>query len=188
MGTQPADAQAPIGGAPEPQEHPNGWFPFLRGAIPIAHAILAILAWFKYAWPGMPGATKVARCTNAQTSATMPLDWTIILLVISALGTNIHRLMQCTCPPTTIGNQGRDLQGIPLVSGAAVPAQPETVEAESPTMAWKMANLANDQVESPKNYIPIDGLNAQDKFTRWLSALSPGWQSGFTLTKAISMV
>ena len=67
-------------------------------------------------------------------------------------------------------------------------AQPETVEAESPTMAWKMANLAKDQEESSKNYIPIDGPRARDKFAHWLSALSPGWQSGFLLTEALSVV
>ena len=54
-------------------------------------------------------------------------------------------------------------------------AQPETVEAESPTMAWKMANLVKDQGESSKNYIPIDGAKARDKFTHRISALSPGW-------------
>ena len=67
-------------------------------------------------------------------------------------------------------------------------AQPETVEAESPTMAWKMANLVKDQGESSKNYIPIDGPRVRDKFTCWLSALSPGWQSGFLLAEAISVV
>ena len=43
--------------------------------------------------------------------------------------------------------------------------QPEAVEVESPTMAWKMANLIKDQGESSKNYIPIDGPKARDKFT-----------------------
>ena len=56
MGAQPVDAWAPMGGTPEPHEHPNGWFPSFRGAIPVAHALLAILAWLKYAWPGMPTA------------------------------------------------------------------------------------------------------------------------------------
>ena len=70
----------------------------------------------------------------------MALDWTLILLVISMLGTNIHHLMQCIHAPTIIGDQGRDLQGVPWAGRAATPAQPQTVEAESPTMAWKMAN------------------------------------------------
>ena len=66
--------------------------------------------------------------------------------------------------------------------------QPETVQAESPTMAWKMANLIKDQGASSRNYIAIDGPRARDKFTCWLSALSPGWQSGFSLTETIAAV
>ena len=31
----------------------------------------------------------------------MALDWTLLLLVVSALVTNIHRLMQCTRDPAT---------------------------------------------------------------------------------------
>ena len=139
-------------------------------------------------WPGMPMAIQVARWINAQASATTALDWMLLLLVVSALVTNSHHLMQCTCAPATIGNQGRELQGIPKANGPTVSTQPETVEAESPTMAWKMANLVKDQGESSKNYIPIDGPRARDKFTRWLSALSPGWQSGFSLTEAIATV
>ena len=65
-------------------------------------------------------------------------------------------------------------------------AQPETMGVESPTMAWKMVKLIKDQGESSKNYIPIDGPRARDKFAHWLSALSPGWQSGISLTEAIS--
>ena len=38
---------------------------------------------------------------NAQTSATTALDWTLLLLVVSELGTNIHRLMQRTRAPAT---------------------------------------------------------------------------------------
>ena len=91
---------------------------------------------------------------------TMALDWTLHLLVVSTLGTNAHRLMQCTRASATNGDQGRELQSIPQAGGAAVPAQPETVEAESPTVTWKMANLSKDQGELSKNYIPIDGLKA----------------------------
>lgn len=82
--------------------------------------------------------------------------------------------MQHTRAPTTISNQCREVKGILKANGATVSAQPETVEVESPTMAWKMVNLIKDQGESSKNYIPIDGPKARDKFTRWLSALSPG--------------
>ena len=78
----------------------------------------------------------------------MALDWTLLLLVVSALGTYSYRLMQCTHAPATIGDQGRELQGIPQASRAAVPAQPENAETESPTMAWKMANLIKEQGES----------------------------------------
>ena len=105
---------------------------------------------------------------------TTALDWTLLLLVVSVLVTNIHHLMQRTHTPATIGDRGRELQGIPKADGATVSMQPEAVEVESPTMAWKMANLVKDQGESSKNYIPIDGPKAQDKFTRWLSTLSPG--------------
>ena len=91
---------------------------------------------------------------------TTALDWTLLLLVVSALVTNIHRLMQRTRAPATIGNQGKELQGIPKADGATVSMQPETVEAESPTMTWKMVNLIKDQGESFKNYIPIDGPKA----------------------------
>ena len=105
----------------------------------------------------------------------MALNWTLLLLVVSSLGTYIHCLVQRTHAPATISNQGRQDQGIPWANGAAVPAQPETVEAESPTMTWKMVNLVKDQGESSKNYIPIDGPKAGDKFTRWLATLSPGW-------------
>ena len=99
-------------------------------------------------------ATQVARWINAQTTA---LDWTLLLLVVSALVTIVHRLMERTRAPTTIGDQGRELQGIPKANRATVSTQPEAVEAESPTMVWKMANLFKDQGESSKNYIPIDG-------------------------------
>ena len=94
--------------------------------------------------------------------------------------------MQCTCTPATIGDQGRELQSIPKANSATVSTQPETMEAESPAMAWKMVNLVKDQGELLKNYIPIDGPRARDKFTHWLSTLSPGWQSGFLLTDAVS--
>ena len=120
-------------------------------------------------------ATQVARWINVQTSATTALDWTLLLLVVSALVTDIHRLMQCTRAPTTTGDQGRELQGIPKANRATVPTQQETVEVWSPTMTWKMANLVKDQGESSKNYIPIDGPKARDKFTHWISTLSPGW-------------
>ena len=106
---------------------------------------------------------------------TTALDWTFLLLVVSALVTNIHRLMQHTHAPATNGDQGRELQGVLKADRATVSRQQETVEAESPTMAWKMANLVKDQGESSKNYIPIDGPKARDKFMHWLSALSPGW-------------
>ena len=76
---------------------------------------------------------------------TTALDWTILLLVVSALGTNIHHLMQCICTPATIGDQGRELQGVLKANGATVSMRPETVEAESPTMAWKMAKLIKEQ-------------------------------------------
>ena len=90
----------------------------------------------------------------------MALDWILLLLEVSVLVTNIHCLMQRTRAPATIGYQGRGLHGVPKADGATVSAQPETVEAESPTMAWKMANLVKDQGESSKNYIPIDGPKA----------------------------
>ena len=105
----------------------------------------------------------------------MALDWTILLLVVSALVTNIHHLLQRTRAPATNGDQGRELHCIPKADKATVSAQQETVEVEFPTMAWKMANLVKDQGESSKNYIPIDGPKARDKFMCWLSALSPGW-------------
>ena len=57
MGKQPAGAEAPEGNAPELHEHPNGWLPFLSGAILVVHAVRAILAWLKYVWPGMLTAT-----------------------------------------------------------------------------------------------------------------------------------
>ena len=74
--------------------------------------------------------------------------------------TNIYRLMQHTRAPATIGDQGRELQGVPKANGATVSMKLDTVEAESPTMAWKMANLVKDQGESSKNYIAIDGPKA----------------------------
>ena len=77
--------------------------------------------------------------------------------------------MQCTHDPATIGNQGRERQGVPWSSGAVVPAQSETVEVESPTVAWNIANLTKDHGELLKIYIPIDGPKAQDKFTRCFS-------------------
>ena len=92
----------------------------------------------------MPMAIQVARWINAQTSMTTVLDWMLLLLVVSVLVNNIYRLMQRTCAPATIGNQGRELQGVLKANGATVSVQPETVEAESPTMAWKMANLIKD--------------------------------------------
>ena len=106
---------------------------------------------------------------------TTALDWTLLLLVVSALVTNIHHLMQRTRAPATNGDQGRELQGVLKADRATVSTQQETVEAESPTMAWKMANLIKDQEESFKNYIPIDGTKDRNKFMRWLSALSSGW-------------
>ena len=46
-------------------------------------------------------AIEVARWINAQTSMTTALDWTLLLLVISVLVTNINCLMQCTHAPAT---------------------------------------------------------------------------------------
>ena len=83
--------------------------------------------------------------------------------------------MQCTRAPATDGERGRELQDILKADRATVSVQQETVKAESPTMTWKMANLDKDQGELSKNYIPIDGPKARDKFMRWLSALSPSW-------------
>ena len=91
---------------------------------------------------------------------TTALGWTLILLVVSALGTYIHCLVQRTRAPTTIGDQGRELHGVLQANGATVSTQPETVEAESPMMAWKTVNLVKDQGESSKNYIPIDSPRA----------------------------
>ena len=93
-------------------------------------------------------AAQVAWWITAQSSMTTALDWTLLLLVVSGLVTNIHHLMQRTRAPATIGNQGRELQGIPMANRATVSVQPETVGAESPSMAWKMANLVKNQGES----------------------------------------
>ena len=71
------------------------------GAIPVIHAILAIVMWLKYVWLGIPMTTQVAWWINALTSMTTALDWMLLLLVVSVLATSIHCLIQYTRTPAT---------------------------------------------------------------------------------------